>query len=136
MGWDWSHYANKAALVERLTESFETKDSFRTCIAKKSTYGVLWTVWQVVDKNTGKAKRFIGCDLIKGSKGYYGYKSMCEMMGPCYYSCPLEFFDLVEDPQSKYAVGWRDEVRAYHAQIEARRVRTFEDDRNRFALEA
>lgn len=114
MGWDFGPYENKASLVTYLTKQFETDEDIRTCIAHKSVSCGLWSVWEIADK-TGKTSRVIGLDLIKGSKGHYGYKSIGENMGPCYYSCPLAFMDMVEEPKSRYSEGWRAKVRAFHA---------------------
>lgn len=116
MGWDFGPYENKAALVEYLTQSWQDNEGFYTCLAKASKTGILWTVWEEVSKETGKSRRWIGCDLIKGGKGRYGYKGMCETMGPLYYSCPLEFLDMVPEPtgdKARYCQGWRDKVRAW-----------------------
>jgi hypothetical protein len=44
---------------------------------------------------------------------------MEESMGPCYYSCPLKYLDLVPEPDNRYAKEWRIKVRAYHARRKA-----------------
>jgi hypothetical protein len=56
---------------------------------------------------------YIGCDLLAPArKGEgWGYKDLCESMGPCYYTCPLSYLDMV--PVANAA--WRDQVRAWHA---------------------
>jgi hypothetical protein len=40
------------------------------------------------------------------------YKPMDEAVGPCYYRCPVEWLDSVPVPDSPYAAGWREKVRA------------------------
>jgi hypothetical protein len=40
------------------------------------------------------------------------YKPMDESVGPAYYRCPVEWLDLVPVPNSPYAAGWREKVRA------------------------
>jgi len=39
---------------------------------------------------------------------------MDEGSGPCYYDCPLKYLQMAPIPDSPYAQGWRDKVRAYH----------------------
>jgi len=116
MGWDFGSYESKQEFVDSLTQSYEDEGAFYTCMEHKSYSGVMWSVWQRLDKKSGKASREIWCDLIKGSAPHFGHKAMSESMGPFYYSCPLEYLDLVPDPESKYSKGWRDEVRKFHAQ--------------------
>jgi hypothetical protein len=75
---------------------------------------VLWTVWEH-RRREGAVDRYIGCDLLAGQRGYcWGYKDMEESMGPCYYTCPLKYLDLVPEPDSR-----RAKVRAYHAKRRA-----------------
>ena len=81
---------------------------------------VLWTVHVIRDVATkAEVQRFIGCFLLRSDPGYgWGYKDIEESMGPCYYSCPLGYLDMVrcpEDTPSSYAKAWREKVRQYHA---------------------
>lgn len=71
-------------------------------------------LWSVVKLNSGE--KFIACIIMAGRNGHmgWGYKDMCESMGPCYHSCPLSYLDMVPEPKSEYAAGWRDKVREYH----------------------
>ncbi len=57
--------------------------------------------------------RYIGCDLLlPGRKGEgWGYKDLCESMGPCYYTCPLSHLDMVPVANAE----WRTQVHAWHA---------------------
>jgi len=84
MGWDYAHYKDRQELVDEITSSYETDKSFTTCLEYRAYPRILWSVWEKVDKTTGKASRYIGCDLIQGGDGYYGHKSMCEAMGQDY----------------------------------------------------
>ena len=83
---------------------------------------VLWVVqnWVVdaTDEPTGGV--YIVCNLMQ-KHGTWGYKDMGEESGPNYYTCPEAYLELVPPPKhSKWALGWRKEVRAYH---EGRRAR-------------
>jgi len=58
-------------------------------------------------------ERFIGCSILGSDPGCgWGSKDMEESMGPCYYSCPLSYLDIVPDPGG-YATAWREQVREY-----------------------
>lgn len=77
----------------------------------------LWTVVEQ-DVQDAEPRRYIGLDLLAGGgrRGEgWGYKDLCESMGPCAVDCPLSFFDMVPAPKSEYAPAWREAVRAYHA---------------------
>lgn len=48
--------------------------------------------------------------------GYtFGYKDMCETMGPYAWRCPLRILDLLTATENEYAKGWREKCREYHA---------------------
>lgn len=61
-------------------------------------------------------ERDIFVALIKGTKpsrhkcGEFGYKSMCESVGPFYHNCPERILSQSTD-QSETAVAWRDNCR-------------------------
>lgn len=96
-----------------------------TCMAHSVRDSVLWTVWErvVIDLNTSDCfvDRFIGCDLIRcygrGESREWGYKDMCESMGPYYWSCPLKYLDMAPVANEK----WREGVRNWHAEKAKRR---------------
>ncbi|WP_240754701.1 hypothetical protein [Parasulfuritortus cantonensis] len=46
-----------------------------------------------------------------GKKHGWGYKDLCESMGPYYYTCPLSYLDMVPVANA----DWRGQVRAWHA---------------------
>jgi hypothetical protein len=90
----------------------------RHCYRGNRFSGVLWTVWHIVHAETGEVlAKFIGCDLLQyyNRDDAWGYKDMCESMGPHYFSCPLSYLDDVPMPDSEYAPEWRRGVREYHA---------------------
>lgn len=120
MGWSFSINSSRADLIEERTRSTTQADGTRWECLKRATAGnVLWTVWEVtpgVPKPPRAYRppyRHIGCDLLApGGKGSgWGYKDLCESMGPCYYTCPLSYLDLVPVANA----GWRVQVRAWHA---------------------
>jgi hypothetical protein len=91
--------------------------------------GTLWTVWERIftkdEKQAEPAQRWIGCDLLHYQKDFgWGYKDMDEAMGPCYYSCPLSYLDLVPIDKFGGNAQWRELVRTYHTRhAEKRRAR-------------
>lgn len=117
MGWLYSEGQTRRQLIAHLTKDWtsgETGKTFR-CLKHTARGNVLWTVWEIT-KPDGTTDRFIGCALMQTLKGYgWGYKAMEESMGPCYYSCPLSYLDMVPCPDHEYAVEWREKVRHYHA---------------------
>jgi len=120
MGWSFGH-SRRADLIRALTNREDGERATRTCVAHcyrgSAHRGVLWTVWLVVEKATGKEIRFIGCDLLEYNRsmgpGYeWGYKDMCESMHPYYYSCPLKYLEMAPVACEE----WREGVRKYHAE--------------------
>ena len=66
---------------------------------------------------------YAGIVLTSRRDGEWGYKDMCETMGPHEAAAPLKLLDLLSplDPEVEtYANGWRARVAAHHA---ARRAR-------------
>ncbi len=57
--------------------------------------------------------------LLEKHGGDWSYKDMSESMGPCYYTCPLGFFDLAP-VAGAYGQAWRDKTRAHAAKVAAR----------------
>jgi hypothetical protein len=114
MGWLYTSGITRSELIARRTKPWENQGLSARCLEHTCVGNVLWTVWE--HTKDGKAERFIGCDLLAGHNGSgWGYKDMEESMGPCYYSCPLKYLDLVPEPDSPYAKEWRTKVREYHA---------------------
>lgn len=111
MGWLFTHQQTRKKLIERLTRDQDSNGVFRKCLRRSTVGNVLWTVWEIT-RAGGEVHRYIGCDLMACQRGYgWGYKDMCESMGPCYYSCPPVYLDMVPVVN----VRWRDQVRAHHA---------------------
>jgi hypothetical protein len=81
-----------------------------TVYAHCTVDNILWTVEQ------GDKDKLIGCYLLgETSKPpehcRWGYKGMCELMHPYYYTCPLSYLDMTPVANEK----WRERVRKYHA---------------------
>lgn len=125
MGWTTSWlWQSRRDVIKELTENsiWYPNDGRvqrrHTCLAHCVRGGTLWSVWEVIniDLQTSdfKVRRFIGCDLIRnyGKEEGYGYKDMCESMGPCYYDCPLKYLDMVPEVANE---EWRQAVRDHWA---------------------
>lgn len=107
MGWNYEH-TERAELIRELTKE---RNGAR-CLAHTAVGSVLWTVWE-----HRAAGRWIGCDLMERVGCMWGHKPMDEAMGPCYYTCPLRYLEMVPEVADP---GWREQVRAYHAERAAR----------------
>lgn len=111
MGW-YYETTSRAELIQRLIRP----RAHATCIKHCCVGNVLWTVWKPNDdKRALGAENWIGCDLMeRAPDGMWGYKDMCEDMGPYYYSCPLSYLELAPAVNAE----WRKMVR-YHHEIRA-----------------
>jgi len=142
MGWLFStRWQTKQDLVNHLIEDdgcthsdrhedgsvTEIRGTSRT-IAHAIHGSHLWSVIQF-DYPTAPQfnTRYIALFLMhSGRQDGWGYKDLEESMGPCEVDCPLRFLDLVPPPDPalhKYAAGWREKVRAFHAgKLERKRI--------------
>jgi len=111
MGWLFTQGQTRKELVKRLTKSWTTEDRTNTCVKQCTRGNVLWSVWHITNDKNIITDKWLRCDLMKnGGNDGWGYKDMCESMGPHYYSCPLSYFDGV--PVVNYK--WREKVYKYH----------------------
>lgn len=108
VGWD-----SKKDVVEHLKRQVGER------LVRAAVVGrVLWTV----EKTDLPPGSFIGCYLLDGGRGpgisdpRWGYKDICESMGPAEVTCPLAYLEMVPPPGGEYAAGWRERVRRYHAE--------------------
>lgn len=142
MGWYFG-YPTKKGLQEELLEGrervVEDSEFSRSCLIRSQCLrfcyrgnrfsGVLWSVWENTwtDLETKDElrppERWIQCDVMKYIGGDWGYKPMCEGMGPYVYSCPLGYLALVPKPDGEYGANWREGVKAYHARAAQKRER-------------
>ncbi|MFA0809313.1 hypothetical protein [Microbulbifer epialgicus] len=68
--------------------------------------------WSLLERPDGTVT--ISLELISVSEGKWGYKDLCEDMGPTHVNCPITFINLASPSQSKYAKEWRERVHSYH----------------------
>jgi len=123
MGYDFTKGATRAAIIERITAGWTRDKTTSTCLAHELKLEfdttVLWTVEEQVGPDEGQTKRFIGCYLLAehveiGQPWGWGHKDISESMGPCYYSVPLNFLDMVPVANER----WRGMVRETQADWE------------------
>ncbi len=120
MGWTYGWFSKKEIIADRIeTREYDgrRRDCIKHCYRGNAHSGVLWTVWVITEVDTMEVlDSYIGCDKLKcyrvprGSHEW-GYKDMCESMGPYYYSCPLSYLEMVPVASEE----WRQKVREYHA---------------------
>ncbi|KFK91750.1 hypothetical protein [Serratia sp. Ag2] len=111
MGWYFSRQSRRELIAE-LTKRSESEQYRRETLTYAIRGNVLWSVIRLTPKDpTGDIHTFIGCDLLQGSKGEWGYKPMSESVHPYYYSCPKRYLTMapVQCPE------WREKVLAHHA---------------------
>ncbi|OMQ24622.1 hypothetical protein [Serratia oryzae] len=110
MGWYFSQQSRRELIAE-LTQRSESERYWRETLTYTLRGNVLWSVVQLTPKApTGETRTFIGCDLLQGSKGEWGYKPMDESMQPYYYSCPKRYLTMVPAQSPE----WREKVLAHH----------------------
>jgi hypothetical protein len=117
MGWDYTHGASKQDIVrERIAPRTWDTGAVRT-VASRVVGGVLWTVRDHTHPD-GRLERYIGCDLLQGTPGGWGYKDLDEHSHPYYYSCPLAYLDIAPVACQE----WREGVHKWHGDRAARRA--------------
>ena len=116
MGTYYTIGASKKDIIAELTQGWENRENGSKCkiLAHAIRGNVLWTVCELTKPDDCFKERFIVCNLLSTSDGSWGYKSMDESCGPCYYSCPLKYLEMAPNPIGGYAVKWREQVREYH----------------------
>lgn len=118
MGWLFTPGQTRAELIRRLTRTEDGPLARHVTLAHCVRGNVLWTVREVTPKTDESGRlpgfpyRYIGCDLMAAERGFgWGYKDLCESMGPFYYHCPLAYLDQVPEANAE----WRAAVREWHA---------------------
>jgi hypothetical protein len=116
MGWLYGWKSRDEIVAHLLNEP----TTYTTLASKRTSEGgesVLWAVHEVAVGQEKAGTKFLVCYLIGYDRrdGTYGYKDMGEECGPCYYSCPLAYLDMVPEPEGEYAKAWRTNVREAHA---------------------
>lgn len=97
MGWTFvSNIHSRKDLIQYLNKRTYSDPIDGKCIKFCVRGNVLWSIWELFNKETQITKRFIGCDLMQnGGREGWGYRDMEESCHPYYYTCPLSYFDLV-----------------------------------------
>ncbi|MEJ1397814.1 MAG: hypothetical protein RPU52_09860 [Candidatus Sedimenticola sp. (ex Thyasira tokunagai)] len=114
MGWLFTQGASRRDIINNLVQPEENENRRWETITHCLRGNVLWSIIKLTKKSGEIIETFIGCHLLSNDKGYgWGYKDMCESMGPCYYTCPIKYLEMV--PVANQA--WRDEVMAYHKRM-------------------
>ena len=127
MGWYYG-WSSKKELIQELVKTYttsigESSLTLRHCYRGNTYRGVLWSVKFITHANKS-SEIIICCDLLhrKYNDGW-GFKPMDETMGPCYYSCPMSYLNMVPIPDSIYAINWRSKVIEYHKNLKERITR-------------
>jgi hypothetical protein len=114
MGWSFTGGWTKKDVIANLTKGWENENTKVSSVAHCTKGNILWAVMETLTKETGKVDRWILCSILGSDKGFgWGSKDMEEGMGPCYYTCPLSYLEMVPVASE----GWRVKVRAYHAKM-------------------
>jgi len=110
MGWLTLSGTTKQQIIQHVIQ-FEENAQCRWETIRYAVRGnIVWVVVQYLDKLNQIPDRFIVCYLLRADGDGWGYKSIHEDSGPCYYSCPVSFLKLVPIT----CKIWRDEVYRYH----------------------
>ncbi len=110
MGWTFTQNAKRADVIAELTaETNADGREYRTL--RKCFRGN--TMYALHERRTsGALKKWIAVYLLQRDQGFgWGYKSMSEGMGPCYYDCPVSYLDQADEPMGEIAAEWRANVR-------------------------
>lgn len=124
MGWLFSK-STKKDMIQRITDRSVSTNCIHETLTSCIRGNVLWTVTEMTfladgDKyKQGQKHRYIGCFLLQGSGGEWGYKDMDESMHPYYYSCPLSYLRMVPVANAE----WREKVVRHHQKRQEARQR-------------
>lgn len=117
MGWLYIPNYSRQDLVDYIVRYEENEHGVWETLRHSLRGNVLWSIVRWTDKETGDVQKVITCNLLEKSDGAWGYKSMDESMGPCYYTCPVSYFKEVPVENQ----GWRDKVLEHHRRSSSRR---------------
>jgi len=119
MGWTSIWGASRKDIVEDVTKGSDYNGVIAKCLKKCYKGSSLWTLWEMIKKETGEKHNFI-CEFMLGKCGDdWGYKDVDESMGPSNESCPILYIrdsELVkaDDTKRNYAFNWRKRVVEYN----------------------
>lgn len=106
MGWLFGHY-ERSTLVKHLTDGNGVK-TIKHCLVGNN----LWCVHEHDGQRWACLYLLRGSPRIKNDPYNWGYKDVCESMGPNEISFPYTWLDLLTPTDSKYANEWRARVKA------------------------
>lgn len=106
MGWLFGHY-ERSTLVKHLTDGNGVK-TIKHCLVGNN----LWCVHEHDGQRWACLYLLRGSPRIKDDPYNWGYKDVCESMGPNEISFPYTWLDLLTPTDSKYANEWRARVKA------------------------
>lgn len=106
MGWLFGHY-ERSTLVKHLTDGNGVK-TIKHCLVGNN----LWCVHEHDGQRWACLYLLRGSPRIKDDPYNWGYKAVCESMGPNEISFPCTWLDLLTPTDSQYANEWRARVKA------------------------
>lgn len=65
-----------------------------------------WYIYEEIPENEREVIGVVVLTYVK-DKNQFGYKTMSETSGPCYYDCPKSILDLLTPTDNTYAQEWR-----------------------------
>ncbi len=117
MGWLFTQGASRRDIISCLVQPEENENRRWETITHCLRGNVLWSIIKLTKKPKNISETFIGCHVLRNEKSYgWGYKELCESVGPYYYTCPIKYLKMA--PVANQA--WRDEVMAYHKRMTRR----------------
>ena len=127
MGWTYFKVPKGKSTVEIMANEYA--QTWKGVIASACTGGVLYAVLESDDKDSrfthdanGKYRTCL-VFLINRRTGRdgmnFGYKDICETMGPYECGCPARLLDLLSTTTDEYANKWRESCRANIAKAKA-----------------
>jgi hypothetical protein len=121
MGWLYG-WNRRKDLIEELTKTKRNNlgewRTLKRCYRGGDGSGVLWAVVRFEYRGTNKHEDYIICYMMHYNRGImggtWGYKNIEETMGPCSYSCPISYLQMVPMPDHPSAKNWRRKVAEYY----------------------
>ena len=117
MGWLFTEGQSRREVIHARLHRRWCEGYSGRCLAHALRGNILWSVWELA-KPDCSSECFIACDVLASKRDYgWGYKDMEESVGPCYYSCPLAYLEMVPAANE----GWRSRVREYRERHKTRK---------------
>ena len=107
MGWSYGWNSKKELLEHIEGDNFYTPGY--KAIKHRTIGNNHWTLLE-----TPEGERTISLELLSSYQGEWGYKGLDESMGPVETNCPLSLLNQATPTTDKWALEWRENVRAEH----------------------